>query len=103
MHRQHLNTNITKHIDPTHQKPFKALIDKMDDTSTLLPPNELQPQSPPHLPSFNKEHVQRRSRAYTTSNENQVDKSSSSVKSAAPPPPLSPNNNNNNKLLLCSL
>ena len=69
MHRQHLNTNITKHIDPTHQKPFKALIDKMDDTSTLLPPNELQPQSPPHLPSFNKGHVQRRSRAQSVYDE----------------------------------
>ena len=33
IHRQHLNTNVTKHIDPTHQKPFKALIDKMDETS----------------------------------------------------------------------
>jgi hypothetical protein len=33
MHRQHLNTTVTKHIDPTHQKPFKALIDKMDETS----------------------------------------------------------------------
>lgn len=33
MHRQELGAVVTKHIEPAHQKPFKSLIDKMDETS----------------------------------------------------------------------
>lgn len=34
MHRQELETTVTKHIESVaHQKPFKSLIDKMDETS----------------------------------------------------------------------
>lgn len=32
-YRQELGTIITKHIETAHQKPFKPLIDKMDETS----------------------------------------------------------------------
>lgn len=33
MHRQALGATVTKHIEPAHQKPFKSLMDKMDETS----------------------------------------------------------------------
>jgi hypothetical protein len=33
MYRQELGTIVTKHIETAHQKPFKPLIDKMDETS----------------------------------------------------------------------
>ena len=34
MHRQELETHVTKHIETVHlQKPFQTLIDKMDETS----------------------------------------------------------------------
>ena len=33
MHRQALGATVRKHIEPAHQKPFKYLIDKMDETS----------------------------------------------------------------------
>jgi hypothetical protein len=90
-----------RHTTPVPKTPTRSTSgQQLPGTSALLPPIELQPPSPPRLPPFKKEHVQRRSRAYTTSNENQVVESSSSVKSGAPPPPLSPNNNS--KLLLLS-
>ena len=33
MYRQELGSIVTKHIETTHQKQFKPLIDKMDETS----------------------------------------------------------------------
>ena len=33
MYRQELGTIVTKHVETAHQKPFKRLIDKMDESS----------------------------------------------------------------------
>jgi len=33
IHRQELGATVTKHVEPAQQKPFKSLMDRMDETS----------------------------------------------------------------------